>query len=214
MTVMSRDVAHDTIVDEIIAALAGRSASRRSAPAEAAPDDRAAALREPTIVERRARRARLRHRDRPRRCSASLGARIAALQARRAAAIVTDETVARRTISAAVEAALAAAGIAHDARSSCRPAKASKSLRHGASASATRCSTRQDRAQRPRGRARRRRGRRSRRLRRRDRAARPRLRAGADHAAGAGRFLGRRQDRRSIRATARTWSARSTSRSW
>ena len=39
-------------------------------------------------------------------------------------------------------------------------------------------------------------------------------RAGADDAAGAGRFLGRRQDRRSTPATARTWSARSTSRSW
>ena len=51
------------------------------------------------------------------------------------------------------------------------------------------------RARRSRGRARRRRDRRSRRLCRGQRAARARLRAGADHAAGAGRFLGRRQDR-------------------
>ena len=45
------------------------------------------------------------------------------------------------------------------------------------------------------GRARRRRGRRSHRVRRRDVAARDRFRADPDHAAGAGRQLGRRQDR-------------------
>ena len=47
--------------------------------------------------------------------------------------------------------------------------------------------------------ARRRRHRRSRRLRRRGGAARARLRAGADHVAGASRFLGRRQDRDQFR---------------
>ena len=51
------------------------------------------------------------------------------------------------------------------------------------------------RARRSGGRARRRRDRRSCRLCRGERAARARFRAGADHAAGAGRFLGRRQDR-------------------
>ena len=55
------------------------------------------------------------------------------------------------------------------------------------------------RARRSRGCARRRRHRRSRRLRRGGGAARPRLRAGADHAAGPGRFLGRRQDRDQFR---------------
>ena len=46
------------------------------------------------------------------------------------------------------------------------------------------------------------------------RAPRRRLRAGADDAAGPGRFLGRRQDRDQCAARARTWSARSISRSW
>ena len=44
------------------------------------------------------------------------------------------------------------------------------------------------------------------------RAARHRFRAGADDAAGAGRFLGRRQDRHQFAATARIWSALSISR--
>ena len=58
----------------------------------------------------------------------------------------------------------------------------------------------EDRAQRSRHRARRRRDRRSRRLCRGDRAPRRRFRAGADLAAGAGRFLRRRQDRHQLAA--------------
>ena len=68
-------------------------------------------------------------------------------------------------------------------------------LSRSSRASARRCSARADRARRSRRGARRRRGRRSRRLCRLGGAPRRRLRAGADHAAGAGRFLGRRQDR-------------------
>ena len=63
-------------------------------------------------------------------------------------------------------------------------------------------------------RARRRRGGRPRRLRRRHHPARPALRADPHHPAGAGRQLGRRQDRGEHRARARTWWARSTSRAW
>ena len=58
----------------------------------------------------------------------------------------------------------------------------------------------QDRTRRSRGRAWRRRGRRSRRICRRDPAPRRRFRAGADLAAGAGRFLRRRQDRHQFAA--------------
>ena len=76
----------------------------------------------------------------------------------------------------------------------CRPARAAR-----ASACFERVcdatARRPDRAQRCGGGARRRRGRRSRRFRRRRPAPRHRFRAGADDAAGAGRFLGRRQDR-------------------
>ena len=99
-------------------------------------------------------------------------------------------------------------------RSIVPPGEGSKSFAHASSRSATSCIAAQHRARRSRGRARRRRGRRSRRLCRRAGAARHRLRAGADDAAGAGRFLGRRQDRHQLARRARTWSAPSISRSW
>ena len=70
------------------------------------------------------------------------------------------------------------------------------------------------RARRPCPGARRRGDRRPDRVRRGDPQARLRLRPAADHAARAGRFERRRQDRDQQRAPARTSSARSTSRAW
>ena len=124
--------------------------------------------------------------------AASLGARIAALKPGARLAIVTDENVARAHLDA-IEAQLAAAGMTRLAhRGSAR--RGIEELR--LVRARLRCADRrQDRAQRPHRRVRRRRGRRSRRLRGGERAARPRFRAGADHAAGAGRFVRRRQDR-------------------
>ena len=210
VTVMSRDVAHETIVNEIIAALAeplGLAAPAIARPPMTAP----AATGEPTVVK-------VALGDRAydivigRGLLAELGTRIAALKPGAAAAIVTDETVAARHLGA-TQAALDAAGIrVHADRRSARARRprAGTCCEHVCDAAA-RCA---HRAQRRRRRARRRRRRRSCGLCGGDPAPRPRRRAGADHAAGAGRFLGRRQDRRSIRATARTWSARSISRSW
>ena len=114
-------------------------------------------------------------------------------------------------IYAALQAELARGRHAHGGRSSVRRARhrrAYASLRGGL----RRASSRAHRARRPRGRARRRRRRRPRRLRRRARAARHALRADSDEPAGAGRFLGRRQDRHQFAATARISSAPFTSR--
>ena len=123
---------------------------------------------------------------------AELGTRIAALRPGARAAIVTDETVAEHHLEAA-EAALAAAGIR--AVPIVVPAgEASKSWEKFEDV-CDRMIDAAHRAQRPGRRARRRRGRRPCGLRGRDPAARPRFRAGADNIAGAGRFLGRRQDR-------------------
>ena len=124
---------------------------------------------------------------------ATLGERIAALRPGSKVAIVTDETVARHHLAAA-EAALTAAGIGVVVASWCRPARAPRAS-PCSSGSATRCSPRRiergdlvvalgggvvgDLAGFAAGGG----------------AARRRLRAGADDAAGAGRFLGRRQDR-------------------
>ena len=123
---------------------------------------------------------------------ASLGERIKALRPGAKCAIVTDETVAKHHLPAA-EAALKSAGI-ESSRHRGAGRRGLQELRH------LRNRVRGDhrgahRARRSRGRARRRRDRRSRRLCRGERAARPRFRAGADDAAGAGRLLGRRQDR-------------------
>ena len=214
-TVQSRDVPHDAIVDEILAALAdyarhrGRRARRRH-DAHAAP--------------RRARASRSWSRSRSARApTTSLIGRGLLGDARRSAspalrpgarvAIVTDETVARpasrrRRGSARRPPASSASPIVVP------PGEGIEELRRRFEQRLRRAARGADRARRPRRRARRRRGRRSRRLCRRGRAARPRLRAGADDAAGAGRFLGRRQDRHQLAATARTWSARSISRSW
>ena len=128
---------------------------------------------------------------------ASLGARIAALRPRAKAAIVTDENVARYHL-AAVEAALAAAGVALDPRHRSGGRRLEELSRLRAGLRGDHRGT--HRARRSRRRARRRRHRRSRRLRRLGGAARARLRAGPDHAVGAGQFLGRRQDRDQFRA--------------
>ena len=125
-------------------------------------------------------------------CSRTLGPRIATLgPAARPRSSPTRPW--RRTISTAAEAALAAAGI-RTTPIVVPPGEATKSWRmlEEVCDRAARCA---DRAQRCRRCARRRRGRRPCGLRRRHRAARPRLRAGADHAAGASRFVRRRQDR-------------------
>ena len=106
--VQSRDEPHDTIVDEIIAALpqhlgidAGAEKRHDRAAAPASRTDRGAG---------RAGRARLRHRHRPR-PDRDASARASRRCGRaRACAIVTDETVARHHLAAA-EAALKAAGI-------------------------------------------------------------------------------------------------------
>ena len=123
---------------------------------------------------------------------AELGARIAALKPGAAAAIVTDETVARHHLKAA-EASLADAGM-RATSILVPPGEGSKSWRmlETRLRPAARCP---HRAQRRGGGARRRRGRRSLRACGRAAAPRPRCGAGADHLAGAGRFLGRRQDR-------------------
>ena len=123
---------------------------------------------------------------------ASLGARIAALRPGAKTFIVTDENVARHLLAAA-EAALAHAGVAasHVDRSARRGIEELSRFR----ASLRSHDRLAHRARRSCHRARRRRHRRSRRLRRSGGAARARLCAGADHAPGAGRFLGRRQDR-------------------
>ena len=128
---------------------------------------------------------------------ASLGARIAALRPGANAAIVTDESVARYHLAAA-EAALADAGVATDPRHRSGRRRLEKLSRLRASLRGDH--RRAHRARRYRRRARRRRDRRSRRLRGVGGAARARLRAGPDHAVGAGRFLGRRQDRDQFRA--------------
>ena len=112
--------------------------------------------------------------------------------------IVTDDNVARPSPRRRRGVAGARPASRRRQRRSSPPGESSKSLRRASSRSA-RADRRAHRARRSRGGARRRRHRRSRRLRRRGGAARPRLRAGADHAAGAGRFLGRRQDRDQFR---------------
>ncbi len=123
---------------------------------------------------------------------ATLGARIKVLRAAAKCVIVTDENVAQKHL-AACQAALAAAGdrkFGHRGAGR-RGLQELCDFRDGVRGD--HCSA--YRARRSGGRARRRRDRRSRRLRRGKRAARPRFRAGADHAAGASRFIGRRQDR-------------------
>ena len=213
VTVMSREVSHEIIVNEIVAELAarsrrcGRACERRGGRAMmTAPLRVGETTTVPVALGARAYDIVI-----GRGLLAELGKRIAALKPGASAAIVTDETVAARHLEAA-EAALAAAGIraTRDRRAAGRGveelAHAARGLRPAA-----RCA---HRAQRCRRRARRRRGRRPRRFRGRDPAPRPRCRAGADHVAGAGRFFGRRQDRHQFRATARISSARSISRSW
>ena len=123
---------------------------------------------------------------------ASLGQKIAALRPGAKVAIVTDETVMRHHLAAA-EAALAAAGIA--ATSVTVPRGRELEEFSGARARLRSADRRARRACGSRRRARRRRHRRSRRLCGRHSPPRSRLCAGADDAAGAGRFLGRRQDR-------------------
>ena len=195
LTVQSREVTHEKIVDEIVSALAGQLGA--------------------ACASRRARRRRPRAMTAPLRASdpivvnvalgersydivigrgllASLGQRIAALRPGAKAAIVTDETVARHHLAAA-EAALAAAGIAATSVI-VPPGESSKSFPVLERVCEALIAARIERGDLVRG-ARRRRHRRSRRLCGRGPAPRPRLRAGADHAAGAGRFLGRRQDR-------------------
>ena len=108
LTVESRDVPHDAIVDEILAALRQRLWPE---PTRESMHDRAAAHQsEPIAVE-----VALGERSYTiaigRGLLASLGARMAALRPGAKAAIVTDETVARHHL-AATEAALEAAGIA------------------------------------------------------------------------------------------------------
>ena len=144
-------------------------------------------------ARRRARRAQLSdpHRPRPagRRGSAAGAARCRV----RARSIVTKPIVAAHLARAA---AREPRGGGHRQRDSCVPdGEAHKNLatlqrRAHAAARAAR------RALDDAGRARRRRRRRHRGLRRRDLPARHAVRAGADHAARAGRFVGRRQDRR------------------
>ena len=122
----------------------------------------------------------------------SLGARVAALRPGARTAIVTDRNVAQAL--AREDRSLAGGGrhrhLAHHRRGGrgledlCRPRTGLRGADRG-----------EDRAQRSGDRARRRRGRRSRRLCGGDPAPRRRFRAGADLAAGAGRLLGRRQDR-------------------
>ena len=128
---------------------------------------------------------------------ASLGARVAALRPGVRTAIVTDRTVAKHWLEPA-ERSLARSrhpDLAHHRRGRrsvedlCRSRKGLRGADRG-----------QDRAQRSGDCARRRRGRRSRRLCGGDPAPRRRFRAGADLAAGAGRFLGRRQDRHQLAA--------------
>ena len=143
---------------------------------------------------------------------ASLGARIAALRPRRQGCH-RHRRECRSAASARRRGCTGAGRRRRRAVSSFRPGEASKSYRvleRGVRGDHRRA----HRARRSRRRARRRRHRRSRRLCRRGGAPRHRLCAGADDAAGAGRFLGRRQDRDRFRATARIWSARSISRSW
>ena len=128
---------------------------------------------------------------------ASLGARVAALRPGVRTAIVTDRTVAKHWLEPTE--AFACRGrhpdLARHRRGRrgvedlCRSRKGLRSADRG-----------EDRAQRSGDRARRRRGRRSRRLCGGDPAPRRRFRAGADLAVGAGRFLGRRQDRHQLAA--------------
>ena len=136
LTVESRDVPHETIVDEIVEGLRGRIAPQGAAPegTRGAHHDRAAARRRSDHRQCRARRPRLRHRHRPR---PDRDARRADRQLRPGCkvAIVTDETVARHHLAAA-EAALAGAGIGVSPVEV--PAgESSKSFRDASSASAT-----------------------------------------------------------------------------
>ena len=161
LTVESRDVPHEAIVDEIIEGLRGCVVQAGAARGGRARHDRAASLRRSDHRQRRARRPRLRHRDRPRAARVARRAdREAAARAARSRSSPTRRW--RSIISRRREAALAAAGI--DAVvGRCRPAKASKSFRMFEQR-LRRAARGQDRARRSRGRARRRRGRRSRRL--------------------------------------------------
>ena len=123
---------------------------------------------------------------------ASLGARIAALRPGAKAFIVTDENVARHDLAGRRGGPCTRR---REERPHRRPARRGVEKLSGLRTGLRGHHRLAHRARRSRRRARRRRHRRSRRLRRGGGAARTRLRAGADHAAGAGQFLGRRQDR-------------------
>ena len=111
---------------------------------------------------------------------------------RRQAVIVTDEQVARHHLPA-LRRSLDEHGIANHAIV-LPPGEGTKDLAHFGRLIDDVLAMRH-RARHDAGRAGRRRGRRHRRVCRRDAAARHRFRADPDHAAGAGRQLGRRQDR-------------------
>jgi len=108
LTVQSREVPHDSIVTEIMTALAGFPGGRRGAPAKGRRMT-APVRTDPTIVN-----VSLGARSYDivigRGLMASLGTRIAALRPGAKAAIVTDENVARHLLAAA-DAALARAGV-------------------------------------------------------------------------------------------------------
>ena len=142
---------------------------------------------------------------------ALLGQRIAALRPGAKTAIVSDETVARHHLAAA-QASLASAGIGVTVRD--RPARGELEELFSARESLRGADRRAHRACRPGGGPGRRCDWRSRRLRGRGGSPRSRLRAGPHHSAGAGQFIGRRQDRDRFQRTARISSARSISRCW
>ena len=203
LTVESRDVPHDTIVDECIDALRAwlcgdrqpqpndtRSASRHDRAAEAvrsrSPSTSRSAIAPMTSSSaatcwrslgardrRAAARRAHRHRHRPH-------GRQASGWSRPRPALARGRHCRRRAIVVAGGRGL---------ENLCRLREGLRGADRG-----------EDRAQRSRDRARRRRGRRSRRLCGGDPAPRRRFRADADLAAGAGRFLGRRQDRHQLAA--------------
>ena len=116
LTVQSREVLHDKIVDEIVSALAGRMGVAVRA-AGRARRGRPRAMTAPLRAERsdhrqcRARRAQLRHRHRPRPAGCRSARRIAALRPGREGRDRHRRDGLRHHLAAA-EAALAAAGIA------------------------------------------------------------------------------------------------------
>ena len=199
ITIASRDVPHDKIVDECVDALhsicaapIGRRGANPKRNPMTAPLTHSAAITVEVALGDRAYDIVI-GRD----VLGSLGERIAALRPGARTAIVTDRTVATHWLQAA-EASLTGAGIAHS-RIVVGEGEGSKTYA-GLETGQRGADRREDRAQRSGRRARRRRGRRSRRLCGGDPAPRRRFRAGADLAAGAGRFLGRRQDRHQLAA--------------